>query len=73
MFVSAALGLIIYGVVELTDGNVTSTSSALMKIGAAGLVVCYVFLLGWAILSWRLRRQSRSPAYEMGTKVCLPS
>jgi hypothetical protein len=72
MFVSAALGLVIYGVVKLTGGHVTSTSSALMKVGGAGLVVCYVFLLGWAIVSWRLRRQSQSPAYEMGTTVCSP-
>jgi hypothetical protein len=73
MFVSAALGLIVYGVVELTGGHVTSTSTALTKVGAAGLVVCYAFLLGWALLSWRLHRQSQSPAYEMGTKVCQQS
>ena len=70
MFVSAALGLIVYGIVELTGGHVTSTSSALLKVGAAVLVVCYVFLLGWAAVSWSLRRQSQSPAYEMGTTVC---
>jgi hypothetical protein len=71
MFVSGALALIVYGVVELTQSHVTSASSVCMKVGAAGLVVCYVLLLGWALLSFRLPRQTNSPAYEMGTKASL--
>lgn len=69
MFVSGALALVIYGVVKLTGGDVTSTSSSVLKAGAAILVVCYAALLGWAVLSLRLRRQTSSPAYDLGSKV----
>lgn len=72
MFVSGALILVVYGVVKLTSGDVTTTSSALLKVGAAALVVCYVFLLGWSLLSLRMRRQTNSSAYEMGSKVRRP-
>lgn len=72
MFVSGALALVIYGIVKLTSGDMTTASSALLKVGVAGLVVCYVFLLGWAVLSLLMRRQTSSPAYPMGSKVREP-
>jgi hypothetical protein len=69
MFVSASLALLVYGIVTLTQGNPTTTSTALLKVGAAGLVVCYAILSGYSLFSLRMPRQSHPPAYASGSKL----
>jgi hypothetical protein len=71
MIVSGCLALIIYGVVTLTEGSVTHTSSILLKVGAAGIVVCYILLVGWAVMSLIMPRRGQPAAYGMGSKVSL--
>lgn len=69
--VSGCLGLIIYGIVTLTQGTVTHTSSILLKVGAAGVAVCYLLLAGWAVMSLMMPRRGQPTGYGMGSKVNL--
>ena len=69
LLVSTCLMLVVIGVVNLSKGTMTSTLKVLMRVGAAGVVVCYVLLAGYILLSYRLPQRDENSAYNMGTKA----
>ncbi|CAF9928923.1 MAG: hypothetical protein ALECFALPRED_004175 [Alectoria fallacina] len=72
LLVSAALGLIIVGVVFLENGNLSSNKRALLKIGAALVVLCWVLLLVWTLVSMPSYQTDTSAAiYRDGSKLLL--
>jgi hypothetical protein len=70
MMVSTFVVLVVIGVVHLTDGNIQPTSKVLLKVGAAGVSICYALLALFTYCSLRLPRISGVKAYSTGTKAC---
>lgn len=68
-FVSGALALVIYGIVQLTNGHSTHTSATILKVGAALLIACYALLTGYTVHSFTMPRQTQASSYRSGSKV----
>ena len=72
LLVSGATGLIIAGIIDLENGNLSSSTHALLKTGAALLVLCWFLLLFWTVVSLLSRkRYTQIPTSVDGSKVCL--
>ncbi|MCJ1323195.1 hypothetical protein MMC15_008549 [Xylographa vitiligo] len=68
--VSVALVLIIVGVINLEGGTITTTTSSLLKVGAAILVVCWAALVLWTRVSMNEQgKDMNAKGYANGTKV----
>ncbi|MCJ1382350.1 hypothetical protein MMC17_005463 [Xylographa soralifera] len=68
--ISIALILIIIGVVNLEGGTITATTSALLKAGAAILLVCWAALVFWVRVSMREQgKDTNATGYAPGTKL----
>ncbi|KAM0798782.1 hypothetical protein BDR22DRAFT_808325 [Usnea florida] len=72
LLVSGALGLIIAGIISVENGNLSSSTHALLKTGAALLVLCWFLLLFWTAVSL-LSRKEYTPSATSGevSTVCL--
>src|SRR3978361_2130109 len=68
--VSAALALIVVGVVFIENGNKGSTTSAVLKIGATLVLLSWILLIIWTSVSiGRSQMDINALAYVDGTKV----
>lgn len=61
--------LIIIGIVRLENGTDLSPSNSIyMKVGFAVLIICWLVLMSWALMSLR-QRYADATTYADGTKV----
>lgn len=72
--VTAAIVLVIVGVVDVMNGKIKATSdSTLTKIGMAVIIVCWVVLFLAALVSMRHQSHIDGVAYAYGSTVSSPS
>ncbi|MCJ1292779.1 hypothetical protein MMC34_004332 [Xylographa carneopallida] len=70
LVVSVALALVIVGVINLQSGIITTTTSVLLKVAAAILIVCWAALVLWTGVSMRKQgRDTSAKGYAEGTKL----
>lgn len=71
--ITAAMVLIVIGIIAMMHNKETHTTKTLMQIGIATMVVCYGLVWLWTIFSFFGSQQElSSPAYEDGTTVSAP-
>ena len=71
MLVSVALIMIILSVVKLEKHKITPRTSILLKIGLTLIILAWVLLAMWTVLSLRSRSVEKlAPGYLDGTRVC---
>lgn len=70
LLVGIALTLIVVAVVYLEDGRSGTTTSTLLEVGEALLLLAWVLLVLWVLLSLKQsRKHVNIPLYDLGTKV----
>src|SRR5271156_3054571 len=70
--VSASLAMIVVAVVYLDSGHTTHTTSALLKVGVALVLVSWLLLVIGTCVSMRLSKTDiNAPAYHAGTGVSI--
>lgn len=68
--VSVCLVMIIISVVKLENRKITHTTQDVLKIGVALLIIAWILLVLWTLLSWRSRSIDKlAPGYLDGTKL----
>jgi hypothetical protein len=69
--ISAAMVLIIIGIIRLENGTDLSPSDSIyLKVGFAVIVICWAVLMTWALLSLR-QRPADATTYVHGTQVSI--
>jgi hypothetical protein len=64
--------MVILSVVKLESNKTTSSTPILLKIGITLLILAWVLLVAWTVLSWRSRSVDRlAPGFAAGTLVSL--
>jgi hypothetical protein len=72
--VSVSLALVVVGVVKLEEGTITDGTKAVLKVGMALVILSWLLLNFWTLVSWKSRKVVRtSPGYNDGTKASLLS
>lgn len=68
--IGVAMTLIITGVMKVQSGTITSPHDSLfMKLGIAILILCWVLLAAWSLLSTRAQHNLDQQAFAYGYKV----
>ena len=68
--ITAAMVLIVMGIIAMMNGKETHTTDTLMKIGMAVIVTCYLVAWLWTGFSFFNSQQERSAtSYDDGTMV----
>jgi hypothetical protein len=72
--VSVSLALVVVGIVKLEEGTITDGTKAVLKVGIALVILSWLLLNIWTMVSWKSRKVVRtSPGYNDGTKARLLS